>query len=210
MQMFDLSISRLSERYPELFNAQSDILNAIKLLFDCFNSNGKLLIAGNGGSSADAEHICGELVKGFLKTRKIEGAEAEALDRLQTGLSKKIQKGLPAFSLGVSHALMSAFANDLDPNYVYAQQVYVHGNQNDVFWGITTSGNSKNILNAFLVAKARGLKTILLTGDNGGVCSNYADIVIRAPRVLTHEVQELHLPIYHAICIELEHAMFKE
>ncbi len=200
--------SKLFERYGELNDCKSEVLDAFDHLVSSFDKNGKLLVMGNGGSSADAEHISGELVKGFLLSRELSNEQRKRFDKVDSKLADNLQNGLPCISLGVSHSLISAFSNDLNWEYAFAQQVHVLANDNDIVLGISTSGNSKNIVNAMLVAKAKGLKTIALTGSSGGALSEIVDCCIKVPRAITHEVQELHLPVYHAICIELEEHYF--
>jgi len=202
--MSKFSNSKIFIRYPELEACKADIVESFGILRDSFSNGGKLLVAGNGGSSADAEHFCGELVKGFLLKRPLNLDQTKQYNSIDQNLAANLQNGLPAFSLGVSHSLISAFANDMDPTYVYAQQVHVMANTNDVLFVISTSGNSQNIVEAVRVAKAKGVLTIGLTGERNSKISELADITIKVPGQITHEVQELHLPVYHALCIELE------
>lgn len=206
--MDTFQFSKLFQRYPILRECETSISQSLALLAQCFNSGGKLLIAGNGGSSADAEHFCGELGKGFLSKRELTQEQKDNYSKIDRDLAENLQNGLPCFSLGVSHSLISAFMNDMDPKYVYAQQVHVHLNQNDCLFAISTSGNSANIVEAIKVAKAKGAITIGLTGEKESKISSLADVTIKAPGTVTHEVQELHLPIYHALCIELENYFY--
>jgi len=206
--MNEFSNSNLFNRYPVLEKSRVEIAESFQMLKDTFENGGKLLIAGNGGSSADAEHLCGELVKGFLQERPLSERQAELYNRIDENLVTNLQNGLPAFSLGVSHSLISAFANDMNPVYVYAQQVHVMANVNDALFVISTSGNSKNIVEAVKVAKAKEILTIGLTGERESKVSELADVTIKVPGRITHEVQELHLPVYHALCIELENHFF--
>jgi D-sedoheptulose 7-phosphate isomerase len=196
--------SKLLQRYPVLVECQEQLEQSLAILKNSFEQGGKLLVMGNGGSSADAEHFCGELMKGFVAKRELSGELRKAYSLVDANIADNLQMGLPAFSLGVSHSLISAFANDLNWEYVYAQQVHVLAQPNDVVFGITTSGNSKNILAALKVAKAKGVKSIALTGKQTSACSEVAYCSIRAPMEKTHEIQELHLPIYHALAFELE------
>ena len=200
-----LNYSKLVLRFPTLKKSENSIIEATNILIETFSRGSKLLTCGNGGSSADAEHICGELVKSFKKNRPIK---CERLMKELPELHKKLEYGLPAFSLGVSHSFISAFINDVDESTVFAQQVLAHGKEGDTLLGITTSGNSENVINAFKVAKYLGMKTICLTGKDGGISREFSDLQIIAPALETHEVQELHLPIYHAICLEIENALF--
>jgi D-sedoheptulose 7-phosphate isomerase len=205
-------LQQLIDRYPVLEASQCSIQAAFELLRDCYASGGKLLIAGNGGSASDGEHIVGELMKSFVKKRRLPREFEEAVKN--TGgecsdyLIGHLQPGLPAISLNGHPALSSASINDIDGNIVYAQQVYSLGKPGDVFLGISTSGNAKNIFYALVTAKARGLKTIGLSGGSGGLLAKNADIIITAPEKETYKIQELHLPIYHAICLMLEEYFF--
>lgn len=204
----DFSKSNLFNRYPVLLECKDAIVESYDILKNSFSNGGKLIIMGNGGSSADAEHFCGELVKGFVLPRKVTGKMAEILNSIDTGLADHLQEGFPAISLGVSHSLVSAFANDKNWDYVFAQQVHVLANKNDVIFGISTSGNSPNVVNALKVAKSKGIRSILLTGTKKSEGAEVADVSIHTPGKYTHEIQELHLPIYHAISIELEFSFF--
>lgn len=207
-------INQLVERYPELLVCKADIEKAALLMIRSFEEGGKLLVAGNGGSCADAEHITGELLKGFCKKREIEAAFINCIKEFDTEsgeyLSDKLQGSLPAISLANNSALMTAALNDVDGDVVFAQQVNGYGNKDDVFLGISTSGNSRNVVCAMAVAKAKGLWTIALTGNNGGKIKKIADICVCAPTSETFEVQELHLPIYHALCLEIEEYFWSE
>ncbi len=194
----------LFKRYPDLQKCSTAYFQALDVLSESFKAGGKLLVMGNGGSSADAEHFCGELVKGFTLPRKLKTDERSGYDSVDPLLANKLQNGFPAFSLGVSHALISAFANDVEWNYIFAQQIHVFAQKNDVVFGISTSGKSRNVVEGLKVAKAKGVKSIALTGQASSPCSELADITIQVPRVLTHEVQEMHLPIYHALAENLE------
>lgn len=202
----------LTERYPQLTLCKDDILQAYKLVEKCYSGGGKLLIAGNGGSSADAEHIVGELMKGFQKPRKLPEDFAEKLaainDELGRVLMEKLQGSLPAIALGSHNTLLTAYMNDCDPLLCFAQEVNGYGNENDVFWGISTSGNSQNILYASVIAKAKSMKVIGMTGANGGKLCSLSDVCIRVPETETHMVQELHLPVYHTICLMIEEENF--
>lgn len=205
-------INLLLKRYSVLESAEESIIQAYLMIEKSYLSGGKLLIAGNGGSAADGEHIVGELMKGFKMKREIS---AEFKDKLisinaEMGekLSKDLQGGLPAISLNNHLALNSAFLNDVDGLKCYAQQLYVYGKSEDVFLGITTSGNSKNVIYAALVAKAKGMKIIGLTGERKGKLDEYADVVIKVPNTETYMIQELHLPVYHCLCLMLEERFF--
>ncbi len=164
-------------------------------------NGGKLLLAGNGGSCSDCEHISGELLKGFRSKRK---PSAEDTKGLESELADKLQLGIGAVPLASLTALSSAFNNDVDPSLTFAQLVFGLGKKEDIFMGLSTSGNAKNICNAVKVAKSKGLLTIGLTGKMGGELGKLADIVIKVPETETFKVQELHLPTYHAICAQVE------
>jgi D-sedoheptulose 7-phosphate isomerase len=209
----------LISRYPQLAPVKDAIASAYAILENSFENGGKLLIAGNGGSAADAEHIVGELMKGFVKHRPVDREFAALLkqaasnaEKSEAGdaLARKLQGALPAIALTQHSALSTAYANDVDADLVFAQQVYGYGRLNDVFLGISTSGNSRNIVNAMITAQAAGLRTIALTGGNGGEIARIADTAIIAPEKETYKIQELHLPIYHALCLALEDHFFKE
>lgn len=205
-------IEQLVERYPELKDAKEDIKNAADILDDCYKNKGKILIAGNGGSAADSEHIVGELMKGFVKQRKISTEFKEKLmsiDRENAEvLSECLQQAIPAISLCGHNALSTAYLNDVEGKVGFAQQVMGYAAENDVFLGISTSGNSQNIIYAAITAKAKGIKVVALTGETGGKIKNYADITIKVPGTEPYKVQEYHLPVYHAICLELEERHF--
>lgn len=182
-------------------------------LTETFESGGKLLVAGNGGSAADADHIVGELMKGFVKKRPLGDdfiAKLCGIDPEHAAyIGKNIQQGLPAISLSAHTALTSACINDMDAHIIYAQQVYGYGAAGDTFLGISTSGNAKNVLYAMITAKAKNMKTIALTGGTGGALTRIADIAVVVPETETYKIQELHLPVYHALCLMLEERFFK-
>ena len=205
-------IKNLIDRYPTLALCESDIENATSMLISCYENGGKLLLAGNGGSSADADHIVGELMKGFMKKRELtDSQKAEMKEKCQDISDEtlaKLQNALPTISLSSFSALNTAFSNDVDADLVFAQGVLGLGKVNDVLIAISTSGNSKNVVEAAKVAKAIGVKVIALTGKSGGVLKNLADITIAVPESETYKVQELHLPVYHSICAEIESHFF--
>lgn len=206
----------LAERYPILKECVADVIRAYDVLEACFSSGHKLLIAGNGGSCADAEHVVGELMKGFKRKRKCPetfAKELMAVDGIRGAeLAQKLQGGLPAVALNSHPGLHSAFINDVADGglLTYAQQVYGYGKEGDVFLGVSTSGNSKNVMNAAVVARALGMKVIGLTGKSGGELAQFADVAIKAPANETYMIQELHLPIYHCLCLMLEERFFPE
>ena len=203
----------LIERYPELESIRKDIRCSYEILKECYENGGKVLIAGNGGSAADAEHIVGELMKGFCLPRKIDDKYADALIQVNAELGKvladNLQGALPAIALDGHLALTTAYMNDCEPLLCFAQQVNGYGKEGDVFWGISTSGNSKNVLYAATVAKAKGMKVIGLTGANESKLSKIADVCMKVPQSETYMIQELHLPIYHCLCLMVEEIFFK-
>lgn len=207
-------IDQLVERYPLLGGCHEDIRKAAQALVSTFESGGKLLVAGNGGSCADSDHIVGELLKGFCKTRPVPQELADRMrgidEEAAAYLSCRLQGALPAIALANNGALMTACLNDVDGNVIFAQQVHGYGRPEDVFLGISTSGNSKDVVYAAVVARARGLKTIALTGRDGGRLKGLSDISIVVPLDETYLIQELHLPIYHALCLEVEEHFWKE
>ena len=192
----------LFERYPQLNICKNDIENALSLMIDTYKKGGKILVCGNGGSSADADHIVGELMKGFLKSRKVTD------ERIPQELREKLQGALPAISLSAHTSLMTATINDNDADMVFAQQVYGYAKDNDLLIAISTSGNSKNVVNAVKVAKSLGVKTIALMGETGGELKQLADVTICAPSTETYKIQEYHLPIYHYLCASVENEIF--
>lgn len=205
-------LEELIERYPVLAPVKEDIWNVYKMMEECYANGGKVLIAGNGGSSADAEHIVGELMKGFKKSRFVSEEFADKLRKIDgeraEELIEKLQGGLPAISLSSHPALCTAYLNDVDGNLIVAQQVYGYGKEGDVFLGISTSGNAKNIMYAAAVAKAKGMKVAALTGKDGGKLGKAADAAVIVPEPETYRIQELHLPIYHVLCLMLEERFF--
>jgi hypothetical protein len=211
-------VDTLIARYPALAVCAADVRAAVEALVDSWRAGGKLIVCGNGGSASDAEHIVGELMKGFLLPRHLDehilAKLHEACDttdpRTVDYFMQNLQGALPAISLPSQLAISTAFSNDQAPDLTFAQQVLGLGKPEDVLLGITTSGNSKNVLYAFRMAKALGLKTIALTGASGGKCvtGGYADITIKAPADETYQIQEYHLPIYHALCIAVEEEFF--
>ena len=202
-------VSTLIERYPDLSVCRRDIEKTVAVILDSYQRGGKILLCGNGGSAADCEHISGELLKGFLLKRTPEDEELTGLSlAIGSENAAKLQRGIPAIPLPSMSAAISAFSNDVDPELVYAQLVYALGKKGDVLIGLSTSGNSKNVVHAIKIAKSLGIKTIALTGRDGGELKNIADVTIRVPATETYKVQEYHLPIYHAICAEAERILF--
>jgi D-sedoheptulose 7-phosphate isomerase len=205
-------LQQLIGRYPSLSGIADRIKDAAELMIRSFSSGGKLLLAGNGGSAADCEHIAGELMKGFMKKRGLPSGYIAELEKADPGcaayLGPRLQGALPAIALTAHTGLSSACINDIDGNIVFAQQVYGYGKAGDVFLGISTSGNAKNVVYAAVTARAGGLKTIALTGGSGGSLVKYADAAIIVPEKETYKIQELHLPVYHALCLMLEERFF--
>jgi D-sedoheptulose 7-phosphate isomerase len=204
----------LIERYPALAVCESEIKSAIEAIIACYERGGKLLLCGNGGSCADCDHIVGELMKGFLKKRPLdESKKAEMVDKcaeLDDVTLSKLQGGLPAISLPTIAALSSAFNNDVDPELTYAQATLALGKSSDVFIGLSTSGNAKNVAAAARVARGLGLVVIGMSGEGGGKLACLSDIAIRVPESETFKIQELHLPVYHAICAEVEEYFYSK
>ena len=205
-------IDLLVERYPSLESAKEEIVEAYLVLEESYDNGGKLLVAGNGGSAADAEHIVGELMKGFKMPRKPEADFAEKLvaenQELGVVLAENLQGALPAIARDGHAALSTAYMNDCEPLLCFAQQVNGYGKAGDVFLGISTSGNSKNVLYAATTARAKGMKVIGLTGAKDSKLMDMSDVCIKAPQTETYMIQELHLPIYHCLCLMLEDKFF--
>ena len=205
-------LNRLIDRYPKLIVCREDIWRAYELLEEAYSSDRKLLVSGNGGSASDSEHIVGELMKEFKLKRKVYGQQAAALKEIDAELGQtladNLQGALPAISLTGHSALQTAFMNDAEPELVFAQQVNGYGKPGDVYLGISTSGNSKNVVYAAITAKAKGLKVIGLTGSRESKLSKLADVCIRVPETETYKIQELHLPVYHCLCLMLEERFF--
>lgn len=205
-------IDLLVKRYPALGSIRQDIMNAYLVMEECYEHGGKLLIAGNGGSAADSEHIAGELMKRFKSPRPVTQEFAEKLKEIDpergATLAGNLERSLMAIPLVAHEALTTAYINDVDGLGVFAQQLFGFGRQGDVFLGISTSGNSRNVMSATVVARALGIKTIGLTGADGGELAKVADVAVRAPETETYMIQELHLPIYHCWCLMLEDKFF--
>ena len=205
-------INRLLLRYPVLNEVKREIVDSYMMMEECYRHDGKLLIAGNGGSAADAEHIAGELMKRFRLPRPVPAEFAKKLRDIDPlrgkELAANLECGLMAIPLVAHEALSTAYINDVDGLGVYAQQLYGFGRPGDVFLGISTSGNSKNVLYAAITARALGIKVIGLTGNGGGELAKIADVCVKAPASETYMIQELHLPIYHCWCMMLEEMFF--
>lgn len=205
-------IDLLIERYPCLGVCKEDIVSAYEIMEETYSAGRKLLVAGNGGSASDSEHIVGELMKEFKLKRKIYAAQIDRLMKIDaemgTVLAEHLQGSLPAISLVGEPSLTTAFMNDAVPVLIFAQQVNGLGRAGDVFLGISTSGNSRNILYAAVAAKSKGLKVIGLTGEKENRLMEFADVCIRVPERETYRIQELHLPVYHCLCLMLEERFF--
>ena len=207
-------VEELIERYPALAVCREDLRAAVQAICESYAGGHKLLVCGNGGSASDSEHIVGELMKGFLLPRKLGAKEQQAFERACPAsaayLMENLQGTLPAISLVNSVGLGTAFANDQAPDLVFAQQVLGLGAAGDTLIAISTSGSSQNVLYALDVARAKGLRTIALTGEKGGrmVAEQLAETVIRVPAAETFKIQEYHLPVYHMLCIAAEHEFF--
>lgn len=197
-------IDELIRRYPQLWVCENDIKTAVNIICEMHHKGGKLLLCGNGGSAADSEHISGEMMKSFLLERRVDpDGYSEEKDIIAS-----LQYGIPALPLSAFTAFISAFANDENPLLAYAQLVFVLGKDNDVFLGISTSGSSENIVSAAKIAKVKGMHTIALTGNDGGKLKDICHTSIVIPESETYKIQELHLPVYHAICAQVEENIF--
>lgn len=205
-------IDLLIKRYPVLEACRQEIIEAYLVMEECYEHDGKLLIAGNGGSAADSEHIAGELMKRFKTPRPVTPEMAEKLKKIDpvrgADLAKNLERGLMAIPLVAHEALSTAYINDVDGLGVFAQQLFGFGRPGDVFLGISTSGNSKNVMSATVVARALGIKVIGLTGAKGGELTSVADVAVKVPETETYMIQELHLPVYHCWCLMLEDKFF--
>ena len=205
-------VDSLIERYPLLEECRNDIIASYDILENSYANKHKLLVCGNGGSASDSEHIVGELMKEFKLKRKVNAKQADAMKiidpELGETLAQHLQGALPAITLTAHSSLTTAFMNDSEPVLVFAQQVNGYGEKEDVFLGISTSGNSMNVIYAAVTAKSKGLKVIGLTGHKESKLSKLADVCIRVPETETYKIQELHLPIYHCLCMMLEDYFF--
>jgi D-sedoheptulose 7-phosphate isomerase len=202
----------LLARRPELEPLGPSIRRACELLIEAFEGGKKLLVCGNGGSAADADHIVGEMMKGFVRKRPLAQGLRERLAAadpvMGSRMAGSLQAGLPAMALTQHASLSTAFSNDVDPALVFAQQLLGYGAPGDLLWAISTSGNASNVVHAAVAARAMGIKVIGMTGEGGGTLAKFCDLLLAAPERETYKVQELHLPIYHAICLAVEAAFF--
>ena len=207
-----VKMNDLIKRYPSLEICRAEISALTDLLIGAYEKGGKLLICGNGGSAADCEHISGELLKGFMSKRPLSDEKKakmrEFCPEIEDSMLDGLQMGLAAIPLPSLSALNSAFANDVDPDLIYAQSVLALGNENDVLLAISTSGNAKNVVNAAKVARSIGMKVAGLCGKSGGKLKGSSDVCVCVPECETYKVQELHLPVYHYVCKEIEKHFF--
>lgn len=204
-------IETLIERYPALSVCEDDIVKATELMIKSYENGGKIMTCGNGGSAADAVHIVGELMKGFCKRRELPENEKNVLSAYgEEGrvLAENLQGTLASVSLINEISLQTAFSNDVLPELGTAQQLYGLAEKGDVFIGISTSGNAKNLYYASIAAKAKGCSVVILSGRDGGILKRLADVSVIVPETETYKIQELHLPVYHAICLALEEEFF--
>ncbi len=206
-------LNRLVQDYKELEVCRDSIYRAAECMIDTYNNKGKLLVCGNGGSAADSEHIVGELMKGFIKKRELPDDEKNRLKKRlgpERGgkIGESLEGALPALSLVSQTSISTAYSNDVAPEMVFAQQVYGYGAEGDTLLGISTSGNSENVVLAAEVASFLNLRTVCLTGKNGGRLSDICDVSIVVPSDTTHRIQEYHLPVYHALCAMAEEEFF--
>lgn len=205
-------IDFLLNRYPQLYDIRGSLIRAVQILVDCYRSGKKILVCGNGGSAADSLHIVGELMKSFVLKRTLpEELQAKLKDLYSQDADyyiSQLQGAVPVISLVNEVGLLTAYSNDNNADLAFAQQVLGYGNAGDILIAISTSGNSKNILHAAKIAKAIGIDVVALTGKGGGELKDFADVLLAVPSETTYQIQELHLPIYHAICLALEKQFF--
>jgi D-sedoheptulose 7-phosphate isomerase len=205
-------LEELTGRYPKLADISDEISNAADCLIRCYEQGHKVLICGNGGSSSDSDHIAGELLKGFEHKRPLNDSIRKKLaaQSPERGLylGDRLQTGLPAISLSAHTGLVTAVANDIDASLIYAQQIIGYGVADDVLLALTTSGNSQNIIDAAITARAMGMTVIGITGETGGKLKSFCDILINVPERRTSYVQEFHLPVYHTLCMIIENHFF--
>ena len=208
------SVEKLVARRTELGSAAPALRELVAETVKSLRSGGTFFVAGNGGSGADSDHICGELLKGFMQKRTLSEADkakfSESFGARGAEIAGKLQGGLRAVSLLSHPAFCTAFMNDVDAELVYAQQLWALAKKGDVFLGISTGGGAKNVMAALMAAKVIGVKSFLLTGNKHGACEKYADVVIAVDESETYLIQELHLPLYHAFCASVEAEMFPE
>lgn len=200
-------------RYPKLDFLKENINNAIKLLTGCAMNGNKILVCGNGGSCADSEHLAGEFNKSFLLKRRIDQKLEDKIKEMYPEdydmFMNNLQKGIPTIPLTSMSGFMTAYLNDCEPSMVYAQGVNTFAKPNDILIAISTSGNSKNVVNACKLARAMGVKIISLTGQTGGKLKEFSTVLLNAPSTIVYEIQEYHLPIYHILCLATESEIFE-
>jgi D-sedoheptulose 7-phosphate isomerase len=205
-------LDELISRYPRLTELRSAIDEAARSMIGCYSSGGKVLVCGNGGSSSDSDHIAGELLKGFENSRPLKDELRNTLIAISAEngplIAAKLQYGLPALALSAHSGLVTAIVNDTDATLIYAQQVIAYGKPGDLLIGLTTSGNAANVINAAITARATGMKVLGMTGATGGRLKQFCDVLINVPEKRTAWVQELHLPVYHALCLIVENHFF--
>ncbi len=208
------TIDHLLHRYPALGPQEAPIRATVKAIVECYRQGGKVLTCGNGGSASDADHITGELLKGFVKKRPLSSELRQQIGRHYPAEAELIcgnlQMPLASICLCSHPALSTAFLNDVNPYFVFAQQVLAYAKKNDVLICLSTSGNARNVIHATQVARALGVTSILLTGETGGKLKDLCDIVIKTPANEAYRIQEFHLPIYHAVCLAVEETFFSE
>ncbi|MBN1864365.1 MAG: SIS domain-containing protein [Victivallales bacterium] len=206
------NIAELFVNYPVLKKIKAEIVVSLDMLRQTFLKKGTVFVCGNGGSASDADHMAGELLKGFMLSRPV-GKDFTRILEASYGeegrmIASKLQGGMKVICLNGHPAFTSAYSNDVDPEMVFAQQVYVLGEKKDVFVAFTTSGNSPNVVKALKVARAKGMGTLVFTGKCGGESAKLADCAVKVPKEKTHRIQEHHLPIYHALCAALEEEFY--
>lgn len=208
------AVEQLIARHPALAECGESVETMIAMAEQTYEQGGTLFVCGNGGSAADAEHICGELLKGFLLKRPVPAAVSDEFETRfgaeGRDVASKLQGGLPAVSLLSHPAFLSAFANDVDPGLMFAQQLWALGRSGDLLVAISTGGGASNVRKALMAARVKGIRTVLLTGNRHGCCEEYADCVVAVPEAETFKIQELHLPVYHAFCVAVEERFFGE
>ncbi|MCY1151544.1 MAG: SIS domain-containing protein [Sphaerochaetaceae bacterium] len=202
----------LIKRYPQLEVCKNSIQDSFNILDESAKNQKKILVCGNGGSSADSDHIVGELMKSFVKKRPIDSILKDNIEKIApleaSNLTSKLQDAVSAINLSQHSALNTAFSNDVEPSLIFAQQIVGYGTKDDVLICISSSGSSKNVVLASIVAKAKNMKVIGLTGEKKGDVDQYCDVVIKVPEIETYKVQELHLPIYHTLCLMIENSLW--
>lgn len=199
------------DRHAFMRELEAPLREAAEVLVTAYRGGGKLLVCGNGGSSADADHIVGELMKAFRIRRPLDEKTGQRLRANGASqLAEMLEGSLPAINLSAHTALVTAQLNDVGADYIYAQQVIGYGCPGDVLLGISTSGSSRNVLYAAEAARARGMRTIGLTGRDGGKMKEGFDVLLRAPADETEDIQDIHSTLYHVLCAALENEFWGE